>query len=564
MSSEPVHRYTQPPSKVLHIRNLPYETTEEELRELCSAFGPIVQTKLNVGANKNQAFVEFPELNMAINMVSYYSNSADPAKVRGKTVYLQYSTRQEIVNSTRSVEQGGNVLLVSLENLSPDVTVTLDTLHLVFSAFGLVQKIATFEKGQGFQALVQYSDPETAEQVRVALDGRHIPKHLLNDTPNPPSLKIAYSQHTDLNVKFQSHRSRDYTNPYLPVAPAHADPNMLALGIQAPLATSGNPMEGNVLLCQIENAMYPVNVEALNTVFSPYGFVQKIAIFEKNGQTQALIQYPDPTSAGSAKQALEGHAIYEGGCNKLKISYSVHQNLNVKANNDRSFDFTLPAGQQPGALPPQAAPQNGAPQYGYGAPQGPATRTAQYGHQSSHSSSEPLIITGQDYEAAHDAVAKQAHAARQGGAGPPGMPGGPPPYGARPPMGFPPHGPPPGFQGGPPPGYMPPGGPPPGYAPPQQQYGAPPQAGGPASGPVPAPAYGQPGPQAQYQMPPGSAPPQQQYQQQQLPPQGQPQQYQMPTGSPVPQQQYQQQLPPQGQPQYQPAPVQQGAYPAYQ
>ena len=66
---------------MLHIRNLPYETTEEELRELCSAFGPIVQTKLNVGANKNQAFVEFPELNMAINMVSYYANSADPAKV---------------------------------------------------------------------------------------------------------------------------------------------------------------------------------------------------------------------------------------------------------------------------------------------------------------------------------------------------------------------------------------------------------------------------------------------------------------------------------------------------
>lgn len=48
----------------------------------------------------------------------------------------------------------------------PDVMVTLDTLHLVFSAFGVVQKIATFEKGQGFQALVQYTDAETAEQVR--------------------------------------------------------------------------------------------------------------------------------------------------------------------------------------------------------------------------------------------------------------------------------------------------------------------------------------------------------------------------------------------------------------
>ncbi|EIE19256.1 RNA-binding domain-containing protein [Coccomyxa subellipsoidea C-169] len=346
MSEQPVHRFSQPPSKVLHIRNLPYETTEEELRELCSNFGPIVQTKLNVGTNKNQAFVEFPDMNMAIQMVSYFANAADPAKVRGKTVYLQYSTRQEIVNSTRSAEQGGNVLLVSLENLAPDMNVTLDTLHLVFSAFGLVQKIATFEKGQGFQALVQYADAETAEQVRLALDGRHIPKHLLNDTPNPPSLKITYSQHTDLNVKFQSHRSRDYTNLYLPAAPAGGDPN-LALGIQAPI--SGNPLEGNVLLCQIENQAYPVNVDALNTVFSPYGFVQKIAIFDKNGQSQALIQYPDPLSATNAKSALEGHAIYDGGYNRLKISYSVHRNLNVKANNDRSCDYTL----QPGA--PQAA-----------------------------------------------------------------------------------------------------------------------------------------------------------------------------------------------------------------
>lgn len=49
--------------------------------------------------------------------------------------------------------------------MQPDMNVTLDTLHLVFSAFGLVQKIATFEKGQGFQALVQYADAATAEQV---------------------------------------------------------------------------------------------------------------------------------------------------------------------------------------------------------------------------------------------------------------------------------------------------------------------------------------------------------------------------------------------------------------
>ena len=42
---------------------------------------------------------------------------------------------------------------------------------------------------------------------------------------------------------------RDYTNPYLPVAPFATDPGMLGLGIQAPI--NANPQEGNVLLAQV-------------------------------------------------------------------------------------------------------------------------------------------------------------------------------------------------------------------------------------------------------------------------------------------------------------------------
>lgn len=59
MSSQPQFRYTQTPSKVLHLRNLPWECAEEELVELCKPFGRIVNTMCNVGANRNQAFVEF-------------------------------------------------------------------------------------------------------------------------------------------------------------------------------------------------------------------------------------------------------------------------------------------------------------------------------------------------------------------------------------------------------------------------------------------------------------------------------------------------------------------------
>ena len=92
---------------MLHIRNLPYETTEEELRELCAPFGRLVQSKLNVGANKNQAFVEFPDQTSAINMVSYFASSADPAKVRGRLTCMLLQT-VIIGIMQRAVQHAGN------------------------------------------------------------------------------------------------------------------------------------------------------------------------------------------------------------------------------------------------------------------------------------------------------------------------------------------------------------------------------------------------------------------------------------------------------------------------
>jgi polypyrimidine tract-binding protein 2 len=78
----------------------------------------------------------------------------------------------------------------------------------VFSAFGFVQKIATFEKASGYQALIQFCDTETASSAKAALDGRCIPSYLLPELDVPCTLRINYSAHTVLNVKFQSHRSR--------------------------------------------------------------------------------------------------------------------------------------------------------------------------------------------------------------------------------------------------------------------------------------------------------------------------------------------------------------------
>ena len=92
-----------------------------------------------------------------------------------------------------------------------------------------------------------------------------------------------------MNIKFQSHRSRDYTNPYLPVNPTAIE------GIAQPILGSDGKIkepESNVLLASIENMQYAVGVDVLHTVFSSFGAVRKIAMFEKNGGMQALIQYP--------------------------------------------------------------------------------------------------------------------------------------------------------------------------------------------------------------------------------------------------------------------------------
>ncbi|KAK7374566.1 hypothetical protein VNO80_07997 [Phaseolus coccineus] len=365
-SSQHQFRYTQTPSKVLHLRNLPWECSEEELRELCKPFGKIVNTKCNVGANRNQAFVEFVDLNQAISMVSYYASSSEPAMVRGKTVYIQYSNRHEIVNNKSPGDIPGNVLLVTIEGVEAG-DVSIDVIHLVFSAFGFVHKIATFEKTAGFQALIQFTDAETASAARDALDGRSIPRYLLPAHVGSCNLRISYSAHKDLNIKFQSNRSRDYTNPMLPV-------NYTAIEgtVQTAIGPDGKRKEpeSNVLLASIENMQYAVTVDVLHTVFSAFGTVQKIAIFEKNGQTQALIQYPDVMTAAAAREALEGHCIYDGGYCKLHLSYSRHTDLNVKAFSDKSRDYTVPDPSLVAAQGPATAWQNpqAAPMYHGSAP----------------------------------------------------------------------------------------------------------------------------------------------------------------------------------------------------
>ena len=63
-------------------------------------------------------------------MVSYYASSSEPAQVQGKSVYLQYSNRKEIVNNKSTRDVSSNVLLVTIEGVTFG-DVSIDVLHLV-------------------------------------------------------------------------------------------------------------------------------------------------------------------------------------------------------------------------------------------------------------------------------------------------------------------------------------------------------------------------------------------------------------------------------------------------
>lgn len=78
--------------------------------------------------------------NQAIQMVSYYASSSEPAQVRGKTVYIQYSNRHEIVNNKSPGDVPGNVLLVTIEGVEAG-DVSIDVIHLVSASY---MEVVTF------------------------------------------------------------------------------------------------------------------------------------------------------------------------------------------------------------------------------------------------------------------------------------------------------------------------------------------------------------------------------------------------------------------------------------
>ncbi|KAL3646927.1 hypothetical protein CASFOL_009471 [Castilleja foliolosa] len=101
-------------------------------------------------------------------------------------------------------EEPSRILLVSIHNMLYPMTV--EVLHQVFDPHGVVDKIVTFQKSAGFQALIRYQSHESAISARNSLHGRDIYDAFCR-------LDIQFSDLDKLQVNFNNERAHDITIP---------------------------------------------------------------------------------------------------------------------------------------------------------------------------------------------------------------------------------------------------------------------------------------------------------------------------------------------------------------
>jgi len=378
-------------SRVVHLRNVPNEATDPEILQLGIPFGKI--TNILPLRGKNQAFLEMETEAAAATMVDYFAKTSSPPQIRGRTIYVQHSNHRELkvnnndngnslLNSTQVALAAAQALVgLQQHNLSPRngevgsgelsptqngtpvgntvlrviidnqlYPVTLELLHGIFSRIGKVLKIVTFNKNNTLQALVQFSDAVSAQAAKMTLDGQHIYNGCC-------TLRIEYSKLSQLNVKYNNDKSRDFTNPTLPtgdptldnlglanplgmlhspfaglgshLTAAFANPQSLSLGgftltptAQA-LGVAGIGLHGTpqpcVLLVSNLNEQ-TITPDALFTLFGVYGDVIRVKILF-NKKDSALIQMAEPQQAQLAMTHLDKIKLYG---KQLRVTPSKH------------------------------------------------------------------------------------------------------------------------------------------------------------------------------------------------------------------------------------------------
>ncbi|URE27837.1 polypyrimidine tract-binding protein [Musa troglodytarum] len=313
------------PSKVIHIRNVGHEISENDLLQLVQPFG--VVTKLVMLRAKNQALLQMHDLNSAVNVLQYYT-SVQPS-VRGRNVYIQFSSHQELTTTdspgwkSDQDSQPNRILLVTIHHMLYPITV--EVLQQVFSPYGYVEKIVTFQKSAGFQALIQYQSRQSALQAKNSLQGRNIYDGCCQ-------LDIQFSNLNELQVNYNNERSRDFTNPSLPTEQRVAFAQMsnaaaiaAAFGGGLPPGVTGTNDRCTILVTNLNPEK--VDEDKLFNLFSLYGNIVRIKLL-RNKPDHALVQMEDGFQAELAVNFVKGALLFG---NRLELNFSKYPSITPAA-----------------------------------------------------------------------------------------------------------------------------------------------------------------------------------------------------------------------------------------
>ncbi|RDX98043.1 Polypyrimidine tract-binding protein-like 3, partial [Mucuna pruriens] len=361
------------PSKVIHVRNVGHEISENDLLQLFQPFGVI--TKLVMLRAKNQALLQMQDIPSAVNALQFYAN-VQPS-IRGRNVYVQFSSHQELTtmdqNQARE-DEPNRILLVTVHHML--YPITADVLHQVFSPHGFVEKIVTFQKSAGalmgacvlllvsspvlkncvgFQALIQYQSRQSAVAARSTLQGRNIYDGCCQ-------LDIQFSNLDELQVNYNNDRSRDFTNPNLPTEqkgrspqPGYGDAGGMYSGARAagfsqmanasaiaaafggglPPGITGTNERCTVLVANLNPDR--IDEDKLFNLFSIYGNIVRIKLL-RNKPDHALIQMGDGFQAELAVHFLKGAMLFG---KRLEVNYSKHANITQGADTHEYVNSNL-------------------------------------------------------------------------------------------------------------------------------------------------------------------------------------------------------------------------------
>ncbi|KAH7568089.1 hypothetical protein JRO89_XS07G0232200 [Xanthoceras sorbifolium] len=347
------------PSKVIHVRNVGHEISENDLLQLFQPFGVI--TKLVMLRAKNQALLQMQDIPSAINALQFYTN-VQPT-IRGRNVYVQFSSHQELTtmdqNSQARGDEPNRILLVTIHHMLYPITV--EVLHQVFSPHGFVEKIVTFQKSAGFQALIQYQLRQSAVLARTSLQSCNswlfyrvgifmmvvVSWTFSSQSSSAILLNVVYmfplcSGISQIQIFLQNRKGDphkyqsgygDSGGMYVSGARAVAFPQVgivpmpnaaaiaAAFGGGLPPGISGTNDRCTVLVSNLNPDR--VDEDKLFNLFSLYGNIVRIKLL-RNKPDHALVQMGDGFQAELAVHFLKGAMLFG---KRLEVNFSKHPNI---------------------------------------------------------------------------------------------------------------------------------------------------------------------------------------------------------------------------------------------